>query len=440
MLLAGFLLAALLTTAAQAATHKVTVVMVDQEITATLARRVQRDISRASADPAVVGILVEIDTPGGEVTAMDNIKDAIMGAGKPVAAWVRAHAWSAGSLIAMSADKLYMRPGSSIGAAEPRLSNPLGGGLTPETDPKVTSALTGEFRAVAKARGRNADVAAKMVDKSLKVPGFEADKLVTLDYQQAVDLKLADGIAADRATVLQQMGWGDTVADLPTSAPTDELARLFSEPWIAVLLLALGVAAIGFEFFHPGMTVPALVGVVFLALFFGSNIIVGNAPWWVVALFVGGLGFLGVEMFIPGHGLMGLMGLVAMLGAVFFSVPNHMLALGYMAAMLVAATVLVVGIARRITVQGLPAWLTNAEQQGAATGYVAPRAERAADLVGAHGLASTVLRPAGIAEFGNRKVDVVTEGDFLPAGSEVEVVRVEGTRVVVRRAAEQHVR
>ena len=428
--LAGFLLLGALPLPTTAAEQRVVTVAITGEIGSLLARQVGTQIRMAARDAGTAGILIEIDTPGGELVAAEAIKDAIMGAPVPTAAWVTGHAWSAGALIGLSVDKLYMRPGSSIGAAEPRLLTATG---QQPADPKTVSALTGEFRAIAKARGRNPEVAAKMVDKTLKVPGFEDGKLATLDYQQAVEVQIADGIARDRAAVAAAMGWGNVAIGPMETSAVEELALFLTQPWVAILLLLLGVSFIGLEFFTPGTAVPAVVGVIFLALFFGSNLLVGNSPWWVMGMFFAGLVLIAVEAFVPG-GVVGVVGLIGVLGAVYLSVPNRSLGLGYMAAVSLGSTVFLVGLIRRVTIKGLPAWLTNAEQQTNIRGFVAPLAQTAAGLVGKRGEATTVLRPAGVAELDGRKVDVVTEGEFLPVGTPVEVLRVEGTRVVVRRA------
>lgn len=428
LLAAAGLMLALLAAPSLAAGRQVLVVEVTGEVDPGLAQYVQRAIRQAEADPNTAGILLEINTPGGLVTSAQEIKRAILGAGKPTVAWVKDEAWSAGALITMAADKVYMKPSSSIGAAEPRF---LGGGT--ETDPKVVGALAAEFEAVAKARGRNADVARKMVDKGFRLEGFRDGELAVLDYQKAVALHVADGQAADRAAVLSAMGWGDAEVKLADAGPGGDLARFLVQPGVGALLLILGVAAIGFEFFHPGMTVPAVVGVLCLAAFFGSNVLLGNAPWWVMVLLFAGLGFLGVEAFIPGHGAMGLIGLGCVLGAVFLAVPNRTLGLFYMAGVCLAGMVMVVGVMTRISRRGMGRWLTNATVQTRAAGYVAPRATLAADLMGATGTTLTVLRPAGTAQFGERKLDVVSEGDYVDPGAQVVVMRVEGTRVIVRR-------
>src|SRR5690606_31817288 len=141
-----------------------------------------------------LALLFLIDTPGGQVSAMERIVDAIMlEAQVPTLAVVR-NAFSAGALIAMSAEQLAMLPGSSIGAALPVGLGP--GGVTP-VDEKLSSAVRGTFRSVAEARGRDARVAEAMVDPRIEIPGLStSEELVTLTAQQAVQYGIADTTAA----------------------------------------------------------------------------------------------------------------------------------------------------------------------------------------------------------------------------------------------------
>jgi membrane-bound serine protease (ClpP class) len=221
---------------------------------------------------------------------------------------------------------------------------------------------------------------------------------------------------------------------MQTLQPTtsDVAGRVLTTPWVAILLLVVGVVAIGLEFAKPGVTLPGVVGVTALGLFFAGNFLVGTAGWLEVALAVIGVIMLVVEMFIPGFGLFGFSGLGALALSIFLSVPDPRNAVAYMLWTALAGSAAFVLIARRFSKRGLGKWLTLEQS---AKGWESARPDLGA-LVGQEGEALTTLRPAGTAKFGEQRVEVVTEGDFVTAGTRIKVIQVQGVRVVVRAIVE----
>ncbi len=401
-----------------AAAPQVYAVAIRETIDPGLAAIVRSAVQQAEADQAAALVLV-INTPGGRVDSAVQIRDAVLGAKVPTVAYVE-RAVSAGALIALAAEKLYMVPGSQIGDAEP----------IPYSD-KAVAYVTGEFESVAQARKRDPGIAAAMVDKRRNQQGAVP---LTLTGKQALERGIADGVVSDLDEALAAAG-----VDGPFSWYEPDLsqraARFLTSPWVAALLLVVGVAAAAIEFAKPGVTLPGLVATVALGTFFGSHYLIGTAGWLEIGLVILGLFLLVVEIFVPGFGVFGLAGILSVLGGVFLSAPTEQLAVRYAVITLIGSTVVGGVLVYQFSRRGLGSWLTLATRLDTRYGYV-PARTALEELRGSTGTALTPLRPAGTAQFGDRRVDVVTEGEFVQVNTEVTVVAVDGTRVVVRAGSQ----
>lgn len=420
-------LAALLTLvpgAAGAAGKRVYVVHLDrmQTVDAGLALVLKQVFERAEADPQTAAVLMVIDTPGGYLDAALEMNETILGSRLKSVALVKNNAISAGALIATAAEKLYMAPGSLIGAAEPRAV-----GSKDVADSKTLSVVVAAYKSAAEARGRDGSIAQAFVDKNNPIPGQNTE-LLTLTFQDAINKRYADGQARDIAEALSAAGITEYELIDPEPTLSARLGRILTTPWVAMLLLVVGVVALGIEFMKPGVTVPGLVGIVALGLFFAGNMLVGTASWLELGLAFIGVILLVVEFFVPGFGLFGAGGVIAIAASVFMAVPDTELAMRYLAVSAVAFAVVLFFLIRTISQRGLGSLLTL---KADATNWSSPRTDYSG-LVGSEGKTLTVLRPAGTAQFGAQKVDVVSEGDFVGVGTPVTVIRVDGTRVVVR--------
>jgi membrane-bound serine protease (ClpP class) len=214
--------------------------------------------------------------------------------------------------------------------------------------------------------------------------------------------------------------------------------RLLTHPLIAPFLLSFGFLGLIIELKTPHFGLAGVAGLASLALFFGSHLIVGLAGWESLVLVALGVILLLVEVFIlPGFGIAGVLGLAAVSASIVLSLVGSMPTTGDVAkalAVLMSAMVLV-GLALWAIVQQLPhdrrgRHLLLATSMDRASGYEASR--RRTDLEGVEGVALTDLRPSGVARIGEEKLDVVSDGSYVPAGTAVRVVRSEGYRHVVR--------
>ena len=400
-----------------------------------LAPYVARSLREAAAAGADAAYL-DIDTPGGRVDAAERISDAIRRADLPVYAFVNPRAYSAGALIAISAREIYMRPGAVIGAATPVDGE---GRRAPE---KMVSAMRAEFRAVAEERGLDPRVAEAMVDEAIAIPGVVKEgELLTLTSREAMKVGYAEAEVADEAALLEDIGLVGARVVAPEPNWAEQVVRFLTNPLVSPLLLSLGILGLVLEIKSGAFGLGGLVSLASLGLFFGSSFVLGLAGWEEVLLLGLGLIALAVEVFVlPGFGVAGVLGLAAVGGAMVLALMGATPSTGD-----VVQAFAILGASLVITAAVVYAWLRHipssdrfgglflkggmAQADGYISGALRP------DLVGQEGVAVTDLRPAGTAAIAGERVDVVTEGEFVPQGAAVRVVRSEGYRHVVRGVA-----
>jgi membrane-bound serine protease (ClpP class) len=393
---------------------------------------IARSIREAEAEGARA-VILDIETPGGRIDAAQQIVNAIKEARIPVYAYVNRRAFSAGAMIALATDRIYMRPGSVIGAA-----TPVDGGGTKAPE-KIVSAMRSEMRALAEARKLDPRIAEAMVDESIEIPGVvEKGKLLTLTTEEAVRVGYAQ----------QVDGWTALMAELRSvGAPVKEarvnwaegLVRFFTHPLVAPLLLSLGFLGMLIELKTPAFGMAGVFGAICLGLFFGSHYLVGLAGWEELMLLVAGVALIGVEMFVlPGFGVAGITGSLAVLGSVYLSLVSQFSSEADMsqAAGVLSAAILIVIVGAWALLRTLPrsgrftrSGVMLGDSTDRATGYISSPVRD--ELVGATGVALTDLRPSGAAQFGEERVDVVSDSSFIGAGTPVRIVRSEGYRHVV---------
>jgi len=397
-----------------------------------LAPYVARGLREAAAAGAAA-VYLDIDTPGGRIDAAERIADAVGASTVPVYAFVNPRAYSAGALIALSAKAIYMRPGAVLGAATPV------DGQGVKASEKMVSAMRGEFRALAEARGLDPRVAEAMVDERVEVPGLDSpDQLLTLSTNEALRVGYAKAAVAGEPELLRAIGLPD--ARVVTLEPNwaELVVRFLTNPLVSPLLLSLGILGLVFEIKTGAFGLGGLISLASLGLFFGSSFLVGLAGWEEIILLGVGLVAISIEVFVlPGFGAAGILGLVALGAAVTLAMIGTSPTTAD-----VAQAFVVLGASLAITVAVAYAWLRHLPNSGRfaglflrggahqVDGYIA--AAPRADLVGQDGVAMTDLRPSGTAQIGPERVDVVTEGEYVAQGRAVRVVRSEGYRHVVR--------
>ncbi len=333
---------------------------------------------------------------------------------------------SAGALIALSGNDLLMAPGSVIGAAEPR------SGSEP-VDEKYLSMWRAELAAAAQARGKDPDIAAAMADASIVIEGLSAaGDLLTLTGTQSLTVGIADGVYEGREAALQHYGLQEAKVIENEVTFQEQLGRFLTNPVVAPLLLSLGIAGIVLEVFTAGFGLFGVLGLAGLILYFAGGILAGYAGWLAIFLLVLGLVLLVLEIFvIPGFGIAGISGIAALVAGIVAVSPGWEQAVFSLLIAIVVTVVLIAFSAKYRKTRKLWGRLVLWGKLDKEGGYNSANIALE-ELLGAKGVAATILRPAGVAIIDTKRIDVVTEGEFIEEGTAVEVIAVEGVRVVVR--------
>jgi membrane-bound serine protease (ClpP class) len=403
-----------------------------------LAPFLSRTIREAEAAGAAA-VLLDINTFGGRVDAAVAMRDALLNSPVRTIAFVDQRAISAGALIAMACETLIMTPGGTIGAAAPVVGG--GTGETQAAGEKSVSYVRSEFRATAETRNRPPALAEAMVDADVEVPGvIEKGKLLTLTTSQALEHELADLSAETLEGALAAAGLADAEIRYAAETWAESFVRFLTNPVVSSLLMTIGLLGLLVEIRTPGFAVPGAVGLISLGLFFWGHWIVQLAGWEELLLVAVGVALLAVEVFlIPGFTVAGVAGIVALVAGLGLTLVGAgatgntiVVALGRVALSVLLA--LAGGLALLRLLPRLPFGrrLVLRTGEDSTLGYVSPP-ESDRQWLGRAGTALSPLRPAGIAEIDGARVDVVSDGGFIEAGTPILVSRVDGNRIVVRQ-------
>jgi membrane-bound serine protease (ClpP class) len=407
-------------------------------VTGTIENGLAPFVARSLQEAAAAGarlVVLDIDTPGGRVDAAERIADAVRESPVDVIAFVNPRAWSAGAMIALAADQIWIAPGGAIGAA-----TPIDGSGTKASE-KMVSAMRAEFRSLAEARGRNPRIAEAMVDETLGAEGVAAPgQLVSLTANQAVAVGFAEGQAATLDALLGSLGITGATMQVGEPNWAEQVVRFLTNPVVAPLLLSIGMLGLIFEIKAGAFGLGGLLSLMSLGMFFGSSFLLGLAGWEEVILLGLGMIALGIEAFVlPGFGVAGFLGVAFLAGATVLALVG-----GAPSGQEVVMALGILGAALAITAAVFFAWLRhlpNSTRWGGLLlrdsvhrdqGYLSsPNRD---ELVGREGVAFTDLRPSGTAVIDGERMDVVTEGEWVRAGETVIVLRSESYRHVVRPA------
>lgn len=285
--------------------------------------RLDGDIDVASQRLVVMGlekateagadyVLLDLNTYGGAVNAADSIRTAILRYDKPVVVYVNMQAASAGALIGIACDSIYMRTGSSIGAATVVDQT---GGVMPD---KYQSFMRGMMRSTAQATGRDPQIAESMVDTAgvLSMTPEEAVKVGYCDGIYDTEIEVARAVAGHEHFVIRNME--DDLTWL------DKLIQFLLNPLLRSIFMMMIVGGIFVEIRTPGIGLP-LVTAVFGALLYFAPAYLGHlVSYWEILLFVVGLILIAVEIFVlPGFGVCGVTGIIAVVVSLAFAMVDN---------------------------------------------------------------------------------------------------------------------
>ena len=257
-------------------------------------------------------VMIDLDTYGGAVDAADSIRSAILRYDKPVAAYVNMQAASAGALISIACDSIYMKTGSSIGAATVVDQT---GNVMPD---KYQSFMRGMMRSTAQATGRDPHIAESMTDTA-NVLSMTPTEAIAVGYcegiYETVD-EVAQAMAGDKEFVVKSME--DDMTFL------DKLIQLLLNPLLQSIFMMMIIGGIFVEIRTPGIGLPLVTAIIGALLYFAPGYLGHLVSYWEILLFVAGLILIGIEIFVlPGFGVAGITGIVAVVLSLAFAMVDN---------------------------------------------------------------------------------------------------------------------
>lgn len=435
---------------------RVFVIPVQGEFEAALHLVLVRALRQAQQQEAGA-VVLDMDSPGGRVDAAIKIRDALIECPIPTYTYVNPMAISAGSFIAIATDTIVMGPNSSIGGALPITMGPEGAQSAGE---KFISIFNAEMRKTAKTKGHPVDIAEGFCNPNKVIPGLkEKGEILTLDFEQATSVGLAEFQAGSLEAMLEHEGLGSARVTRFKLTLLDQVARFLSSSAIMGLLMMIGLGGLFIEIKSPGVGIPGLIGVMAIVLYFFGSYLANLSSYLEWVVFVIGVFLVFAEIYlIPGFGVAGIAGGLMIFGSLFFALYNLapdgslsfnavrlQMLIGPLLTILVVMVAMVpfvLVLAKALHTSGaLSSLILEPEaEQASPPPVMSPSEPERAGLAGLHpgatGQALTDLRPAGTALIEGHRVDVLTEGEHLLRGDAVEVTRVEGSRIFVQLKGE----
>ncbi|HEY2494920.1 MAG TPA: nodulation protein NfeD [Paenibacillus sp.] len=407
------------------------IIPVDQAIERGLEKFMERGFKEAESMNASL-IVLEINTPGGRVDTAEKISTMIRQSPIETVAYISGDAASAGSYIALNANKIVMAPGSMIGAAV------LVDGVTgnPIEDPKTVAFWKSKMKGAAEINGRNAKIAEGMTDVNMVVEMPEIDytkgkgDIISLTSDQARQVGYADGIANTVEESITIMGYSTDDVFRIEHTGAEKVAEFLTNRVVMTLLLFMGIAGVIIELIVPGFGVPGILGIIGFGLYFFGNYVAGFAGSETWVLFIIGLVMMALELFIPSFGILGLLGSASLIVGVVraaYSTSHVALSLGIAS---VSALIVIILVAVVFKKRGIWNRFILNDALTKEKGYI-PSASKE-NLLGKNGVSVTPLRPAGTVLIDGERYDVVTDGEFIGNNMTIHVVKVEGSRIIVK--------
>lgn len=366
-------------------------------------------------------IIFEIDTYGGLITETEKIKNLIMALDIPTISFVNNKAESAGVLLAISSEKLVMANSSTIGSAE----------TIPDTE-KVLSMWRSFLRDAAQQRGRDSNIIEAMADSDIYIEGIsQKGKLLNLTGKEALELGVADLVSDSYEEILDNFNISyNSIVQVDESLEL-KFAKLLANSYISTLLITIGLIGFVIELFTPGFGIGGIISIISFGLFFAGNILAGNSQWTSLIIFVIGLILLIIEAISPGFGLPGISGIVLIVVGIVLamgSIQSAIMSLSVAIILTAIITILLIKQGRKIEAFNKIVLSTKHDDEG---GYFS--APPKYEYLDKEGIALTDLRPSGIIEIDEEKLDALSEGSYIQKGSKIKVVKVEGSKIIVRR-------
>ena len=405
-----------------------------QEINRWYAAYIKKAIKKAE-DEGTSLIILELDTPGGLLSSALSIKNYIIESDIPVVAYINKNALSAGALISLSCEAIYMSDGSIIGAATPVYMK---GNEIEKASEKEISAMRAAMRSSAERSKKNVRIAEAMVDETIilskRNDGIDLDDktLLTLSVEEALKVNIADGKANSIIDIikLRNLSENSTIINIEEEK-YDYILRFLINPAVLSALISIGIIGVYIELKTPGFGIGGVISIIAFSIFFFAQVFVGESGFLAPAIFFLGIVLLAIEIFvIPGFGITGILGILGIVAGIFmsFGINNIAQATLVVFVSLIADIILIIILARFILkskgFKNIVALETDTAGYHSSVSYD--------NLLGCEGITDTFFRPSGNIIINDKKYDAITEGEFINKGAKIKVILVEGNKIVIK--------
>lgn len=419
---------------------KVMVMEIKAEIDPRMYRYVTLALNHANETNADY-VIVEMDTYGGVLTDAKEIVDLIMDFKKPIWVYVNSDAASAGALISIACDSIYMSPGASIGAAT--VVEGAGGQAAPD---KYQSYMRSIMRSTAEENGRDPRIAEGMVDEKVVIDSVkQAGKVITFTTSEAIEHGYCEGKVESIEEILKKNKVADYEIEYFKLGSTEKIIAFFLNPFISGLLILLIIGGIYFELQTPGVGFPLFAAIIALILYLVPYYLNGLAEYWEILALFAGLVLLVLEIFvIPGFGVAGVLGIGMTVGSLVLIMLNNdffnfdFVPLGDIVVALFATLGGLAGGGLLLFFGGAKLAESRAFRRIALTdtqeknqGYTSHF--NTEQMIGKKGTAFTVLRPSGKVVIEEKLYDAYTRGEYIEREENIEVIGAEGSTLRVRK-------
>lgn len=412
-----------------------------QEIAPPVWRLTQKAFREAKEMKADI-VLIHLNTYGGMLESADSIRTAILQSPIPVWIFIDNNAASAGALISIACDSIYMRRGANIGAATVVDQS---GQVVPD---KYQSYMRSMMRSTAEATGRDQDIAQGMVDPRVRIPGItDSTQVITFTAVEAMKHGFCEGIAESIPQIMKLNNITDYKIIRQELSATDKLIGFLTKPFISGLLIMLIIGGLYFELQTPGVGFPLFAAITAAALYFAPLYVEGLAANWEILIFVAGIILIALEIFvIPGFGVAGISGIILAVAGLTLSLVGNIgfnfhglqmtIILESFFIVIIAAFLSIIlsfYVTSRLfgtrTIFGDLALVTT-QQSG--EGYISSDANYK-EMLGKTGVAYTMLRPAGKVEINDNVYDAVAQTGYIDKGESIQVIKYENAQLIVRK-------
>lgn len=415
---------------------------IKEEIGPPVWRKMQKAFEQAEAWEADL-FLLHMNTYGGMVIHADSMRTKILNSPIPVWVFIDNNAASAGALISIACDSIYMRKGANIGAAT--VVNQTGEAM-PD---KYQSYMRSTMRSTAEAKGRNPDIAQAMVDESIAVDGVsDSGKVLTFTASEAIENGFCEGMHESVAELLEANGYPEYELETYVVTSLETFIGWMVNPAVSGILIMIIIGGIYFELQTPGVGFPIAASAIAALLYFTPLYLEGLAENWEVILFLVGIVLLAVEIFVlPGFGVAGVTGAAFIMASLILSLVGNVgfdfeftMPQEIMTAFFTVMLSSVLGffgslyLAKKLLTTSMLSSMVLASVQNKNDGFVGVDASEA-EMVGKEGLAFTVLRPSGKVEIDEEIYDATALTGYIEKGDEVVVTKYETAQLFVKKKA-----